>query len=326
MPPWIACKYSMASDSTTFYFLGLAFMRLARKQTFGLSAFACLALFNSLFALNESATANDDHKTIVLRNATVHTMGSQGTFKGSVVVSDGKITAVGTDVETPNEATVYDLTGCHVVPGLIESRGKLWLTPAALTETNTKAELNAVDAIDPWSEDWRELASQGITSVYVQQSSASSLGGYGSVLRVGPHGSPEDIVLKKDVGVQASIGTRGSTSKDRYAQIKALEKLLESAKEKKAKDSDDDKKKDEPTKKDDANKDEEKESGKKDANKKDDESKAEDTKAALECLPRFAGRPSGQPPYQRTIQRENAYAAVRGTWRLGRGPMARQKL
>ena len=189
--------------------------------------------------------------------------------------------AIGEKVEAPEDATVYELKGFHVTPGLIESRGKLWLTAQAISESNSKAELKVVDAIDPWNEDWRELAAQGITAVYVQPNSVSAVGGMGAVLRVGPHGTVEDIVMKDDVAVQVSIGTRGKSSKDRYAQIQALEKLLKSAQDKKkdgdkdkkdAKEDSDEKKADSDEEdKDDEEKDKDEEDEDKDKDKKDDE-------------------------------------------------------
>jgi len=188
---------------------------------------------------------------LFLKNATLHTMASGGTMVGSIHVENGRIKAIGPKVKVPKEAKVYDLKGFHATPGLIESRGKLWISPQAAAESNSKAELQVVDAVDPWNEDWKELAAQGITSVYVQPGSTSSVGGVGAVLRVGPHGLVENIVMKKDVAIQVSIGTRGRSSKERAAQVKALETLLKSAKDKKkdkdkdSKDSDkDDKKKD----------------------------------------------------------------------------------
>ncbi len=182
--------------------------------------------------LGFSDDKNDVSKeqTVVLQGATIHPLTGKSPFVGSVVVSQGKIAAVGSKVEAPKGATIIDLEGCHLIPGLIESRGKLWLTNNSIRETSTKAELNVVDGIDPWSEDWRELASQGITSVYVQPSSAATLGGYGSVLRVGPHGSPDAIIMKRESAVQASVGLTGKSSKDRAAQASSFEKLLESAK------------------------------------------------------------------------------------------------
>ncbi len=227
------------------------------------------------------ATADDGDKpqpAIVLKNATIHSMGSKGTFVGSIVVVDGMIQSIGESIKAPKGATVYDLGGFHATPGLIESRGKLWLTANALTERNSKAELKVVDAVDPWNEDWKELAAQGITSVYAQPNSTNTVGGMGAVLRVGPHGTVENIVMKDDVAVQVSIGTSGRSSKDRFAQIQSLEKLLKSAQDKKkedAKDKDnkeaskDKKESEKKEKKADDSKDEKKEDKDKEDEKKD---------------------------------------------------------
>lgn len=178
----------------------------------------------------------DTAPSLVLKNATLHTLTGDAPYVGTVVIEAGIIKAVGANIESPDGAEVVDLTGYHLYPGLIESRGKLWMTPAAIAESNDKAELNVVDALDPWSEDWRELAAQGITSVYTQPNSASKLGGYGALLRVGPHGG-DAIVIRDRVALQASIGITGATSRDRHAQVEALGKLLESAKEKPKDDS-----------------------------------------------------------------------------------------
>ena len=226
---------------------------------------------------------------LFLKNATLHTMASGGTMVGSIHVENGRIKAIGEDVEAPEGAKVFDLKGFHVTPGLIESRGKLWISAAAAAEVNARAELSVVDAVDPWNEDWKELAAQGITSVYVQPGSASSVGGLGAVLRVGPHGSVENIVMKKDVAIQVSIGTRGRSSKERSAQVKALEALLKSAKDKKkgkdkdkGKDAKDSDKKDKEDKDDNKEEDAEGEDGDKDADKedkkKDDKDKDEKSK------------------------------------------------
>ena len=59
-------------------------------------------------------------ETIVIQNATVMTVGSKGTFKGSVVVKDGKIAEVGEKVMVPQGATVIDAGGQYLIPGIID--------------------------------------------------------------------------------------------------------------------------------------------------------------------------------------------------------------
>ena len=202
---------------------------------------------------SESKQDSDARKPIVLKNAKIYSMGPDGTFDGSIVITDGKISAIGaegSDIETPEDATVYDLSGYSVTPGLIDSRSKLWLTDAARAEGNSRCDLNIVDAIDPWSEDWQELASQGITSVYAQPASGGLIGGYGAVLRVGPYTSVDEIVLREQVAVQAAVGVRGTTSnsRSRHTLVGQLERLLE--REKTAMEKDEKKKKEEKEKED----------------------------------------------------------------------------
>ena len=48
------------------------------------------------------------------------TEGAQGTFKGSILVRDGKIAEVGENVMVPAGATVIDAAGQWVIPGIID--------------------------------------------------------------------------------------------------------------------------------------------------------------------------------------------------------------
>ncbi len=239
-------------------------MRLTGNFSIGvvLTTLFCAMLLAERSAVWGQQEADD--KPIVLKNATIYSMGSEGTFVGSIVISDGKISAIGADdskLDIPDDATEYDLAGCYITPGLIESRSKLWLTTAAGAEGNSRGELNAVDAIDPWSKDWQELASQGITSVYVQPGSSGLLGGYGAVLRVGPATSMDQIVLKGEAAVQAAIGVSTNSSQARHTQVGQLEKLLTDIKAKMEKDEKENEKKNSDDRKTSSSKSKKKKSG-----------------------------------------------------------------
>jgi len=57
--------------------------------------------------------------TTAITNATVHVGNGQVLNNATVLVTDGKITAVGTNINIPNNATRVDATGKHVYPGII---------------------------------------------------------------------------------------------------------------------------------------------------------------------------------------------------------------
>jgi imidazolonepropionase-like amidohydrolase len=64
---------------------------------------------------------------IVIKNATVHT--GEGTVieNATIVIENGKITAVGKDVKIPDGADVTDASGKHVYPGLVLPTSNLGL-------------------------------------------------------------------------------------------------------------------------------------------------------------------------------------------------------
>jgi len=63
-----------------------------------------------------------------LTGARIHTVGPQGTLEDATVVIDGdRILAVGTEIEIPDGAEVFDATGLIITPGLFSSFGQLGL-------------------------------------------------------------------------------------------------------------------------------------------------------------------------------------------------------
>ena len=90
-----------------------------RKSAVGLWSLVVLFLCSSLFA-----------ETIVLKGGKLLTITHGTVENGVLVMSDGKITAVGpaSSVKVPGNAQVVDVTGMTVYPGLIDSETQLVLT------------------------------------------------------------------------------------------------------------------------------------------------------------------------------------------------------
>jgi imidazolonepropionase-like amidohydrolase len=57
-----------------------------------------------------------------ITNATIHPISSPAIAKGTIVISGGKIQAVGANVQVPAGAKVVDAAGSHVYPGFINAR------------------------------------------------------------------------------------------------------------------------------------------------------------------------------------------------------------
>lgn len=72
--------------------------------------------------------APEQRQPVAITGGTIHTITGDIIENGSIVFANGKITAVGTDIEIPDDATIYDATGKHVYPGLIHSYTNMGLT------------------------------------------------------------------------------------------------------------------------------------------------------------------------------------------------------
>ena len=77
-------------------------------------------LLATLLALGLSVSAGAQTTAII--GGKIHTVGPQGTIdSGTVLIVDGRIAAVGSDVAVPEGAETIDASGKVVTPGLFSS-------------------------------------------------------------------------------------------------------------------------------------------------------------------------------------------------------------
>ena len=131
----------------------------------------------------------------LIRNATIMTAAGPTVAGGSVLLRDGKIIAVGTNVAAPTDAVIVDGSGKFVTPGLIDTHSHLGVYAAP----GTNAASDGNEATNPvtahvWAEHsvWpqdpqfpRNLAG-GVTTLQVLPGSANLIGGRSAVLKVVP--------------------------------------------------------------------------------------------------------------------------------------------
>src|SRR2546423_1351418 len=75
-------------------------------------------------------------QTVLITNATVLTATGERIERGSVLMRDGKIAAVGPSVQAPADATVVDGTGKWVTPGIIDAHSHLGVYPSPGDDAN----------------------------------------------------------------------------------------------------------------------------------------------------------------------------------------------
>lgn len=129
-------------------------------------------------------------QTYAIQGGTVHTLAGR-TFVGTVVIREGRIVAVGEDVEAPAGAEVVDAAGRHVYPGMFDAVSGLGLTEiGAVDVTNDSREqgnfnphLQAATAIHPASEHIPVARANGIAlTMAAPQGANGSIPGQASLI------------------------------------------------------------------------------------------------------------------------------------------------
>jgi imidazolonepropionase-like amidohydrolase len=147
--------------------------------------------------------------SFAIMGATVLTAGPQGTIeKGTILVKDGKIAAIGASVELPSGLPVINATGQFVTPGLIDAHSHTAVEGSVNECTDSvTAEVRVADVIDHHDIDiYRQLAG-GVTAVNVLHGSCNAIGGQNAVLKMRWGKAPADLVLKEAPrGIKFALG------------------------------------------------------------------------------------------------------------------------
>ena len=150
----------------------------------------------ALLALAAAPAAAQD-VALVIRDGEVHTLAGDAIAGGTVVIENGVITAVGTDVDVPAGAQAIDAAGLHVYPGLFDAVTTLGLTEVGAVEvTNDYSEygpwnphLVAATAVHPASEHIPVARANGITHAVSAPSAGGRFGGGGGTAAIPGQGT-----------------------------------------------------------------------------------------------------------------------------------------
>ena len=151
---------------------------------------------------------------IALTNGKLYTMEEGIIERGTVVIADGKITAVGADVTIPQDAQVIDVEGRIITPGFIDAHTHMGIDEEIhqpigddcneMTEPNT-AELRAMDAINYRDLSFQDAIKAGITTVMITPGSANVFGGLITVMKTAGK-TYRDMLINGEAGLKMAFG------------------------------------------------------------------------------------------------------------------------
>jgi imidazolonepropionase-like amidohydrolase len=133
---------------------------------------------------------------------------------GTVLVLDGRVAAVGDEVEVPDGVPVVDATGGWVLPGLVEAHahmgvheeGEGWAGQDVNETTDPNgARMRALDAVNPADEGFRDALAGGVTTAVVLPGSANPIGGQTVALKTWGR-IVDEMVLRSPASVKSALG------------------------------------------------------------------------------------------------------------------------
>jgi imidazolonepropionase-like amidohydrolase len=179
-------------------------------------AIRLIALSAALLCVSSPAPAQEKSATYAITHAKVFTLTGAPIDDGTVVIRDGKISAVGANAEIPAGAQIIDAKGLQVYPGLFDSITQMGLSEiSAVSATVDSSETGAfnpdvvaAEAILPSSQHIPVTRAAGITEVlavpasggFDSQGASGILGGQASAIRLAGW-TINDMLLKKSVAM-----------------------------------------------------------------------------------------------------------------------------
>lgn len=175
-----------------------------------------LIIFVLVFAISCIGEASVVRKKIAVKAGKIITIASEDIHNGVVLIEDGKIKAVGKNVEIPWDAFVIEAVDRIVMPGFVLAHTFSGLDRANENMPETPF-LSTFDSIDPISPFFEDCLRDGVTTMLVLPGNNTLLGGTGTVVR--PHGlTVEAMLVKPYTGLKISLRPSRNTSRMGHIQ------------------------------------------------------------------------------------------------------------
>ncbi len=155
----------------------------------------------------------------VVQNATILTV-THGTIEnGSILIRDGKIVEVGTDISVPRGAKVIDATGKYVMPGIIDEHSHTGADAINEGSIAVSSMVDINDVLNPTDVSIYRAVAGGVTSASILHGSANPIGGQKAMIKM-RWGEDADGLLFEDAapGLKLALGenVKRDRNPDRY--------------------------------------------------------------------------------------------------------------
>ncbi len=146
----------------------------------------------------QEASQTDEKPNVALLVGKILTSAGDPISNGTILISDGKIEAVGSrsEIEIPDGYEVIDHSDMFAMPGIIDAHSHVGGS-SDLNEMvyQTNPEMRNWDQIIPHNDQLQVAIAGGVTTVCFIPGSGTNMSGFGALMKTGP-GKPEDVIIK----------------------------------------------------------------------------------------------------------------------------------
>lgn len=101
----------------------------------------------------------------------------------SLLIRDGIIRDIGTDLTPPNGVTVIDGSGLHAIPGIVDEHSHIAMAATNEGSAPVVPEVRVLDALDAESYGIYQALSGGVTTARIMHGSSNPIGGQSAVIK-----------------------------------------------------------------------------------------------------------------------------------------------
>lgn len=154
---------------------------------------------------------------LLIQNGTIMTMAGKDLPLSDLLIEDGIIKQIDEhiELEPADDLTIWDVEGCNVLPGFIESHCHIGITEERKGKTGDDCNeittpitpyLRALDAVAPMDSAFQKAVKVGITTVMVGPGSSNPIGGQFLLMKTAGARVIDELVVREPAAMKLAFG------------------------------------------------------------------------------------------------------------------------
>ena len=157
---------------------------------------------------------------LLVKSGIVHTMEDEKPIQADLLVQDGRIARIASDIRASDGMKVIDAAGRLVFPGFIDAHSPIGIAEERITPQGDPSNegtnpltpcLRAIDALHPMDSAFHNALAAGITGAMVGPGSANAIGGQFAFIKT--HGRRiDDMIVLAPAAIKLAFGENPMTN------------------------------------------------------------------------------------------------------------------